>query len=90
MSDYKSENERSKEPTKNNITIHLTINIGNTDIHVEQRAEGRGQINNDVGTNANQDDQNAINGSTRNVNSQFADGNSGSGIAGDIFDEVDE
>ncbi|MEB2301921.1 hypothetical protein LAV72_20135 [Lysinibacillus xylanilyticus] len=87
MSDYKSENERSKEPTKNNITIHLTINIGNTDIHVEQRAEGRGQINNDVGTNANQD---AINGSTRNVNSQFADGNSGSGIAGDNFDEADE
>lgn len=40
MSDYKGDNERSKDPSKNHITINFTINIGNTDIHVEQRAEG--------------------------------------------------
>ncbi|MFE3575166.1 hypothetical protein [Lysinibacillus sp. NPDC059133] len=88
MSDYKPDNERSKDPSKNHITIHLTFNIGNTDIHFEQRAEGGGQINKDVGTNANQGGQNAINGSTRNVNSQFADGNGRSGIAGDNNDEA--
>ncbi|MGE8036522.1 MULTISPECIES: hypothetical protein [unclassified Lysinibacillus] len=88
MSDDKFDNERSKEPAKNNITIHLTINIGNTDNHVKQKAEGRGQINNDVGTNANQGDQNAKNGSTRNVNSQLADGDGRSEIAGDDNDET--
>ena len=88
MSDYKADNERSKDPSKNHITINFTINIGNTDIHVEQRAKGGGQINKDVGTNANQGGQNAINGSTRNVNSQFADGNGSSGIAGDNNDEA--
>ncbi|MFJ6211069.1 hypothetical protein [Lysinibacillus sp. NPDC092081] len=82
------ENEHSKDPSKNHITINLTINIGNKEIHFEQRAEGGGQINKDVGTNANQGGQNAINGSTRNVNSQFADGNGRSGIAGDNNDEA--
>lgn len=82
------DNEHSKDPSKNHITIHLTINIGNKEIHFEQRAEGGGQINKDVGTNANQGGQNAINGSTRNINSQFADGNGRSGIAGDDNDEA--
>ncbi|MEQ6356619.1 hypothetical protein ABNX05_18505 [Lysinibacillus sp. M3] len=35
MSNYKGDNKRLKDPSKNQITI----NIGNTDIHVEQRAE---------------------------------------------------
>ncbi|GAB0170950.1 hypothetical protein LSPCS325_43870 [Lysinibacillus sp. CTST325] len=82
------DNEHSKDPSKKHITIHLTINIGNKEIHFEQRAEGGGQINKDVGTNANQGGQNAINGSTRNINSQFADGNGRSGIAGDDNDEA--
>ncbi|MGE7092282.1 hypothetical protein ACQKII_12735 [Lysinibacillus sp. NPDC048646] len=83
------ERDHSKDHSKNNITIHLTFNIGNTDIHVEQRAEGGGQINKDVGTNANQGGQNALNGShTRNQNSQFADGNGRSGIAGNDNDEA--
>ncbi len=81
-------NEHSKDPAKNNITINLTINIGNKEIQFEQRAEGGAQINKDVGINANQGGQNAINGSTRNVNSQFANGNGGSGIAGDNNDEA--
>ncbi|AVK86242.1 hypothetical protein C3943_23510 [Lysinibacillus sp. B2A1] len=88
MSDHKRNNENSKDPAKNHITINFTFNIGNTDIHFEQRAEGGGQINKDVGTNANQGVQNAINGSTRNVNSQFADGNGRSGIAGNDNDEA--
>ena len=67
-------NEQSKDPSKNHITIHLTINIGNKEIHFE-RAEGGGQINKDVGTKANQGGQNAINSSTRNINPKFADGN---------------
>ncbi|MFY0520137.1 hypothetical protein [Lysinibacillus sp. UGB7] len=83
------EREHSKDHEKDNITIHLTFNIGNTDIHIEQRAEGGGQINKDVGTNANQGGQNALNGSrTRNQNSQFADGNGRSGIAGNDNDEA--
>ncbi len=91
--DFSRRNNSSEEPerdhSKNNITIHLTFNIGNTDIHVEQRAEGGGQINKDVGTNANQGGQNALNGShTRNQNSQFADGNGRSGIAGNDNDEA--
>lgn len=51
-------NEHSKDPSKNHITIHLTINIGNKEIHFE-RAEGGGQINKDVGTKANKGGQNA-------------------------------
>ncbi|MFJ7982931.1 hypothetical protein ACIQ1D_22030 [Lysinibacillus xylanilyticus] len=82
------DNEHSKDPSKNHITINLTINIGNKEIHLKQRAEGGGQINKDVGTNANRGGQNAINDSTRNINSQFADGNGRSGIAGDNNDEV--
>ncbi|WP_241774656.1 MULTISPECIES: hypothetical protein [Lysinibacillus] len=82
------DNEPSKDPSKNHITINLTINIGNKEIHFEQRAEDREQINKDVGTNANQGGQNALNGShTRNVNSQFADGNGRSGIAGEVENE---
>ena len=88
MSDHKRDNGNSKDPAKNHITINFTFNIGNTDIHFEQRAEGGGQINKDVGTNANQGGQNAINGSTRNVNSQFADGNGRSGLAGNDNDEA--
>ena len=80
--------EHSKDPSKNNIIINITFNIGNKDIRFEQRAEGGGQINKDVGTNANQGGQNAINGSTRNVNSNFANGNGRSGIAGDNNDEA--
>ncbi|MGE7999033.1 hypothetical protein ACQKOF_10200 [Lysinibacillus sp. NPDC093190] len=34
------DNEHSKDPSKNHITINLTINIGNKEIHFEQRAEG--------------------------------------------------
>ncbi|MGE7696423.1 hypothetical protein ACQKNC_20395 [Lysinibacillus sp. NPDC094177] len=82
------DNEHSKDPSKNHITINLTINIGNKEIHLNQRAEGGGQINKDVGTNANRGGQNAINDSTRNINSQFADENDRSGIADDNNDEV--
>lgn len=83
------ERESSNKQAKNNITINITFNIGNTENHFEQRAEGGGQINKDVGTNANQGGQNALNHSqTRNLNSQFADGNGRSGIAGDDNDEA--
>ena len=75
--------DNEKDPSKNHITINITINIGNTEIHFEQRAESGGQINKDVGTNANRGGQNAINGSTENVNSKCADESSRSGIAGD-------
>ncbi|MGE7953791.1 hypothetical protein [Lysinibacillus xylanilyticus] len=89
MSDNTPENDHSKKESKNHITFNLTFNISNTDFHFVQRAEGGGQINKDVGTNANQGGQNALNGShTRNVNSQFADGNGRSGIAGDNNDEA--
>lgn len=74
-----------------NITIHIhnTFNIGKKEYHIEQRAEGGGQINKDVGTNANQGGQNALNRSqTKNERSQFADGNGRSGIAGDNNDEA--
>ncbi|MGE7843301.1 hypothetical protein ACQKNX_21330 [Lysinibacillus sp. NPDC093712] len=85
---HSEEPERDKE-AKNNITINITFNIGNTENHFEQRAEGGGQINKDVGTNANQGGQNALNHSqTRNLNSKFADGNGRSGIAGDNNDEA--
>jgi hypothetical protein len=87
-SNHSEESERDKEG-KNNITINITFNIGNTENHFEQRAEGGGQINKDVGTNANQGGQNALNHSqTRNLNSKFADGNGRSGIAGDDNDEA--
>lgn len=83
------ESESSNKHAKNNVTINITFNIGNTENHFEQRAEGGGQINKDVGTNANQGGQNALNHSqTRNLNSQFADGNGRSGIAGDDNDEA--
>lgn len=72
-----------------NINIHYTFNIGNKETHIEQRAEGGGQINKDVGANANQGGQNAIDhSSTENNKSQFADGNGRSGIAGDDNDEA--
>lgn len=72
-----------------NITINNIINIGNKEIDIQQRAEGGGQINKNVGTNANQGGQNAIDhSSTKNNKSQFADGNGRSGIAGDHNDEA--
>lgn len=88
-----SENEISLENGKDsltiNITIHNTYNIGTKDIHIEQRAEGGGQINKNVGVNANQGGQNALDHSkTKNNKSQFADGNGRSGIAGDDNDEA--
>ncbi|ACA37889.1 hypothetical protein P799_23105 [Lysinibacillus sphaericus CBAM5] len=83
------ENNSTEKHARNHITFNFTFNIGNTDFHFEQRAEGGGQINEDVGTNANQGGQNASDGShTRNVNSQFADGNGRSGIAGNNNDEA--
>jgi hypothetical protein len=81
--------EHSKEGLTINITINNTINIGNKEIHIEQRAEGGGQINKNVGVNANQGGQNALDHSkTQNNKSQFADGNGRSGIAGDDNDEA--
>jgi len=72
-----------------NITVHNTYNIGRKEFHLEQRAEGGGQINKNVGTNANQGGQNAIDHSeTANKHSQFADGNGRSGIAGNDNDEA--
>lgn len=86
---HEPERESSNKQAKNDITINITFNIGNTENHFEQRAEGGGQINKDVGTNANQGGQNALNHSqTRNLKSQFADGNGRSGIAGDNNDEA--
>lgn len=71
------------------ISITFNINIGNKEFHVEQRAEGGGQINDHVGTNANQGGQNAIGHShSRNDGSKFADGNGRSGIAGNGNDEA--
>lgn len=67
--------EPSKEPSKNHFIINLTFNIGNKEIHFEQRAGGKGQINKDEGTNANEGGQNAINGRSR--------------ITGDNNDEAD-
>ncbi|MDC6270094.1 hypothetical protein [Lysinibacillus fusiformis] len=85
------ENDSTEKHARNHITFNFTFNIGNTDFHFEQRAEGGGQINEDVGTNANQGGQNASHGShTRNVNSQFADGNRRSGIAGSDNNEAGE
>lgn len=89
----KQERKCHKDPDHDclNITIHIhnTFNIGKKEYHIEQRAEGGGQINKDVGTNANQGGQNALNRSqTKNEKSQFADGNGRSGIAGDHNDEA--
>lgn len=73
------------------VTIYNTNNLANQGGHAgcfEQRAEGGGQINKNVGTNANQGGQNAINGSkSANIESQFANGNGRSGIAGKGNDE---
>jgi hypothetical protein len=81
--------EHSKDGFTINITINNNFNIGNKEIHIEQRAEGGGQINKNVGVNANQGGQNALDHSkTKNNKSQFADGNGRSGIAGDDNDEA--
>ncbi|MFD4707847.1 hypothetical protein ACFWM3_23795 [Gottfriedia sp. NPDC058432] len=67
----------------------INIEIKENRIQVEQRAEGGGQINRNVGMNANQGGQNARdNSQTANDRSQFADGNGRSGIAGRDNDEL--
>ena len=67
----------------------FNIEIKENRIQVEQRAEGGGQINRNVGMNANQGGQNARdNSQTANDRSQFADGNGRSGIAGRDNDEL--
>lgn len=67
----------------------INIEIKENRIQVEQRAEGGGQINRNVGMNANQGGQNARDNShTANDHSQFADGNGRSGIAGRDNDEL--
>lgn len=79
------------EPDNVKVEVNITIeyNIGNKEIHIEQRAEGGGQIIKDVGMNANQGGQNARdNSETANIQSQFADGNGRSGIAGNDNDEA--
>jgi hypothetical protein len=78
---------RSWRRKKNGLSIYyITIYNGNISIH--QRAEGGGQINKNVGTNANQGGQNAINGSrSKNKKTNFANGNGRSGIAGKKNDE---
>lgn len=75
-----------------NITIDNRISIGNeNNFGHEQRAEGGGQINKNVGTNANQGGQNAIKGSkSTNKKSQFANGNGRSGNAGKDNEEITE
>lgn len=97
LNNYNFNKRKDEKCSKNphidelNITIHIhnTFNIGKKEYHIEQRAEGGGQINKDVGTNANQGGQNALNRSqTKNEKSQFADGNGRSGIAGDNNDEA--
>lgn len=82
-----------------NIKEYYSININIYNINnkadngsyagcIEQRAEGGGQINENVGVNANQGGHNALNGSKSfNVKSQFANGNGRSGIAGKCNDE---
>ncbi|WP_286133779.1 hypothetical protein [Bacillus sp. AFS053548] len=67
----------------------FNIELKDVRFQLEQRAEGGGQINRNVGMNANQGGQNARNNSqTANTNSQFADGNGRSGIAGQNNDEL--
>ncbi|GGE82994.1 hypothetical protein [Priestia taiwanensis] len=74
-----------------NISIYNINNIatgGGSAGNIEKRAEGGGQINENVGINANQGGHNAINGSESfNFKSQFANGNGRSGIAGKGNDE---
>lgn len=85
----KKQKESKKDCFKIYITLNNTINIGNKELQIEQRAEGGGQINKDVGTNANQGGQNALeNSRTANKRSNFADGNGRSGIAGNDNDEA--
>ncbi len=82
--------KHSKDGISIEINIYNNINLANDSSFagVEQRAEGGGQINKNVGTNANQGGQNAINGSkSKNFDSQFANGNGRSGIAGKGNDE---
>ena len=68
--------------------VKFNFNVTNS-INIQQRAEGGGQINKNVGTNANQGGQNAIKGSrTANIKSQFANGNGRSGNAGTCNKEV--
>lgn len=75
--------------SKKNIKINIEYNINIRGVQIEQRAEGGGQINRNVGMNANQGGQNARNNSeTANTRSQFADGNGRSGIAGRNNDEL--
>lgn len=83
--------DKHDEEDSGNITIHISyhFNIANKDIQVDQRAEGGGQINKHVGTNANQGGQNAKDHSqSGNDHSDFADGNGRSGIAGNDNDEA--
>ena len=68
-------------------SISFNFNFTNR-IDIEQRAEGGGQINKNVGSNANQGGQIAIKGRTANIKSQFANGNGRSGNAGDCNSEV--
>lgn len=89
ISDHEISKKHECDGCNININISYTINIGNKEIYVEQRAEGGGQINKHVGTNANQGGQNAIDHSqSRNDQSNFADGNGRSGIAGNDNDEA--
>ncbi|KRE47198.1 hypothetical protein [Paenibacillus sp. Soil522] len=76
---------RDYKQRKNGITINFIIIRNN--VHIEQRAEGGGQINRNVGANSNQGGQTAVHGRTANKFSQFANGNGRSGIAGKKNDE---
>ncbi|WP_219837584.1 hypothetical protein [Paenibacillus sp. R14(2021)] len=82
------EDEHSKRKGRNIYIIYnISIHKGNN-ITVEQRAECGGQINRNVGTNANKGGQNALFGrKTANFKSNFANGNGRSGIAGKKIDE---
>lgn len=85
----KKQKESKKDCFKINITLNNTINIGNKELHIEQRAAGGGQINKNVGTNPNQGGQNALeNSRTANKRPNFADGSGRSGIAGNDNDEA--
>ncbi|WP_235822169.1 hypothetical protein [Gottfriedia luciferensis] len=89
---YKEEIQQALAANPNLQTLNINIfniNIEDVRVQVEQRAEGGGQINRNVGMNANQGGQNARdNSSTANTKSQFADGNGRSGIAGKNNDEL--
>lgn len=67
---------------KDGISLNIIIFKNNKIYYNEQRAEGGGQINRNVGATATQGGQNAIFGRTANKYSQFANGNGRSGIAG--------